>query len=68
MISYTSEREIIDYRGLYRATKGCYLVMELVVCLVPVIVIEKKGDVTEYSMVYKEVIFKKGYEEEFDEE
>ena len=41
--------------------------MELVVCLVPVIVIEKKGDVTEYSMVYEEVILKKGcYEEEFD--
>ena len=33
-----------------------------------VIVIEKKGDVTEYSIVYKEeVILKKGcYEEEFD--
>ena len=43
--------------------------MELVVCVVPVIVIDKKGDVTEYSMVYKEVIFKEGcYEEEFDEE
>lgn len=41
--------------------------MVLVVRLVPVIVIEEKGDVTEYSMVYEEVIIKKGcYEEEFD--
>ena len=41
--------------------------MELVVRLVPEIVIEKKGDVTEYSIVYKEeVILKKGcYEEEY---
>ena len=39
--------------------------MELVVILVPEIVIVKKGDVTEYSMVYKEVVIKKGcYEEE----
>lgn len=36
--------------------------MKLVVRLVPVILIEKKGDVTEYSMVYKEVIC---YEEEY---
>lgn len=39
--------------------------MKLVVRLVPVIFIEEKGDVTEYSMVYKEVMC---YEEEFDEE
>lgn len=40
----------------------------LVVRLIPEIVIEEKGDVTEYSIVYKEeVILKKGcYEEEFD--
>lgn len=40
--------------------------MELVVRLVPVIVIEEKGDVTEYSIVYKEEVIKKGcYEEEY---
>lgn len=39
--------------------------MELVVLLVPEIVIEEKGDVTEYSIVYKEEVIKKGcYEEE----